>query len=205
MKSIGCLAALVLVPTLASAQPAPEPATCGTPMALDDGWQVEPPAAVGLDGVRLCAMAARLQANQSNVHAVVVVRRGKLVFEQYFSGDDDPWGEPAGQFSFDATTKHDMRSVSKSVTSLLVGIAIERRLIAGADEPVLRFFPEFATLKSPGWDSLTLRHLLTMSSGIQWDENRAWTDPKNLPVRACVEAKLADPACLVEIMVVAGK
>lgn len=33
----------------------------------------------------------------------------------------------------------------------------------------------------------------------------AWTDPKNLPVRACVEAKLADPACLVEIMVVAGK
>ena len=33
----------------------------------------------------------------------------------------------------------------------------------------------------------------------------AWTDPKNLPVRACVEAKLADPACLVEIMVVAAK
>ena len=33
----------------------------------------------------------------------------------------------------------------------------------------------------------------------------AWTDPKNLPVRACIEAKLADPACLVEIMVVAVK
>jgi CubicO group peptidase (beta-lactamase class C family) len=65
------------------------------------------------------------------------------------------------------------------VTSLLVGIAIDRKLIAGADEPVVKFFPEFSALKTAGWDHVTLRHLMTMSSGIEWDENRAWTDPKN--------------------------
>jgi len=72
-----------------------------------------------------------------------------------------------------------MRSVSKSVISLLVGIAIDRKLIAGADEPVVKFFPDYSAVKSPGWDNITLRHLLTMSSGMQWDEGRPWNDPKN--------------------------
>jgi CubicO group peptidase (beta-lactamase class C family) len=102
-----------------------------------------------------------------------------LVFEQYFTGHDSPWGEPDGQFSFDATTRHDMRSASKSVTSLLVGIAIDRKLIASADEPVVKFFEDYSSLKTKGWDIITLRHLLTMSSGIKWDENLPWTDPKN--------------------------
>jgi CubicO group peptidase (beta-lactamase class C family) len=72
-----------------------------------------------------------------------------------------------------------MRSASKSVISLLVGIAIDRKLITSAEEPVVKFFPEYASVKSPGWDQVTLRHLLTMSSGMQWDENRGWNDPKN--------------------------
>jgi CubicO group peptidase (beta-lactamase class C family) len=62
---------------------------------------------------------------------------------------------------------------------LLVGIAIDRELIKSADEPVVKFFPDYSVLKSPGWDNITLRHLLTMSSGIHWDENRAWKDPQN--------------------------
>jgi CubicO group peptidase (beta-lactamase class C family) len=121
---------------------------------------------VGLDGARLCGMADRLKATNANIHAVIIVRHGKLVFEQYFAGYDEPWGQPAGQFNFDATTKHDMRSVSKSVTSLLVGIAIDRKLIASIDESAVKFFPDYAVLKTTGWDSITLRHLLTMSSGI---------------------------------------
>ena len=152
---------------------------CGSPTALDDGWTTASPESVGLDGARLCTIAARLKETEANVHAVVIVRHGKLVFEQYFAGYDEPWGEDGGQHEFDATTKHDMRSASKSVISLLVGIAIDRKLIASADEPVVKFFPEYAALKSPGWDQITLRHLLTMSSGMQWDENRGWNDPKN--------------------------
>jgi CubicO group peptidase (beta-lactamase class C family) len=175
---------------------------CGTPVALDDGWTVATPESAGLDSARLCAIAARLKETEANVHAVVIVRHGKLVFEQYFSGPDERW-DVAGQYDFDATTKHDMRSVSKSVISLLVGIAIDRKLIASADEPVVKFYPEYAAVKSPGWDQVTLRHLLTMSSGMQWNENLGWDDPKNDephlgreadPIRYILSKPIAKPA-----------
>jgi len=155
------------------------PIACGAPKVLADGWVVDTPEHVGLDGTRLCGIADRLKAFDANVHSMVIVRHGKLIFEQYYPGDDFPWGHPDRRYEFDATTKHDMRSVSKSVTSLLVGIAIDRKLIASVEEPVVKFFPEYAPLKTPGWDRITLRNLLTMSSGIKWDEARAWNDPKN--------------------------
>jgi CubicO group peptidase (beta-lactamase class C family) len=152
---------------------------CGSPVSLDDGWATASPDSAGLDGARLCGIAARLKETAANAHAVVVARHGKIVFEQYFSGYDEPWGLDAGQFSFEAGTRHDMRSAAKSVISLLVGIAIDRKLIASVDEPAIRFFPEYSALKTPGWDGITLRHLLTMSSGIKWNENLGWTDPDN--------------------------
>src|SRR5215218_5450453 len=75
---------------------------CGTPVKLDDGWTIASPERVNLDGARLCAIAARLKEMQANVHAVVIVRHGKLVFEQYFRGPDERW-DVAGEFDHDAT------------------------------------------------------------------------------------------------------
>ncbi|ANW04470.1 serine hydrolase domain-containing protein [Bradyrhizobium icense] len=183
-RHLGFAAVVALATSGASAQPrefstGQRNLACGSPASIGDGWPTATPESVGLDGPRLCGIAARLVATNANVHAVVIVRRGKLVFEQYFPGYDEPWGLGGGRRDFDATTKHDMRSVSKSVISLLVGIAIDRDLIKNADEPVVKFFPDYSAVKSPGWDNITLRHLLTMSSGIQWDENRAWKDPAN--------------------------
>ncbi|EHR00551.1 serine hydrolase domain-containing protein [Bradyrhizobium sp. WSM471] len=152
---------------------------CEPPSSTDDGWTTAPPDSVGMDGAQLCGIAARLEQRATSVHSVVVARHGKLVFEQYFAGYDQPWGQPEGQHEFTATTKHDMRSASKSVVSLLVGIAIDRKLIEGVDEPVLKFFPDHQAVKQAGWEAITLRHLLTMSSGMKWDEARAWTDPNN--------------------------
>jgi len=176
LRRLGCAAALLLAAS-APARGQSSPA-CGTPTALDDGWSIATPESVGLDGARLCAIAARMKETEANIHAMVIVRHGKLVFEQYFSGPDERW-LVAGRFDHDATTRHDMRSASKSVISLLVGIAIDRKLIASAEEPVVKFFPDYAAVESAGWDQITIRHLLTMSSGMQWDENRAWADPKN--------------------------
>jgi CubicO group peptidase (beta-lactamase class C family) len=153
--------------------------TCGSPASIGDGWPTATAESIGLDGERLCGIAARLKETEANVHAVIIARHGKLVFEQYFPGYDEPWGMGEGRHDFDAMNKHDMRSVSKSMVSLLVGIAIDRELIKSADEPVVKFFPDYSALKTAGWDNITLRHLLTMSSGIQWDENRAWKDPQN--------------------------
>lgn len=179
-KARAVLAMLMLAPVLACTQVSAmaSDTTCGTPVVLDDGWPIERPENVGLDGALLCGIAGRLKAYDDNVHSVVVVRHGKLVFEQYFKGYDQPWGAEDKVYEFDARSKHDMRSVSKSVTSLLIGIAVDRKLIA-ADEAVIKFFPEYAAGTRPGWENITLRNLLTMSSGMQWDEARAWTDPKN--------------------------
>jgi CubicO group peptidase (beta-lactamase class C family) len=80
-----------------------------------------------------------------------------------------------------------MRSVSKSVTSLLVGIAAARGLLS-VEDPVLKFFPEYASVSGAGWDKVSLQHLLTMSSGMRWDEVLAWTDPKNDEPHLSVEA-----------------
>jgi Beta-lactamase class C and other penicillin binding proteins len=178
LRRLGLAAVVLLAASATQALGQANPA-CGVPAALGDGWTIDSPDSVGLDGTRLCRIADRLKQTEANIHAVVIVRHGRLVFEQYFPGYDRPWGQGDGQYDFDATTRHDMRSVSKSAISLLVGIAIDRKLIAGADEPVVKFFPDYSAVKSPGWDNITLRHLLTMSSGMRWDEGRAWTDPKN--------------------------
>jgi CubicO group peptidase (beta-lactamase class C family) len=154
------------------------PSSCGVPLALDDGWPIDTPDALGFDRSRLCGLADRLR-EADDVHSIVVARHGRLAFEQYFAGYDEPWGYDDKRYEFDAKMKHDMRSVSKSIVSLLTGIAIDRRLIDGVDASALQFFPEMASVAAEGWGSVRLRDLLTMSSGIAWDENRAWTDPNN--------------------------
>jgi len=159
-------------------------ADCPAPAARDDGWTVATPESVGLDGAILCAMLDRLRTwPDVNVHSVIVVRSGRLVFEHYFAGTDEVWGRPTGEVKFDAETRHDLRSVSKSLTSLLVGLAIQRGKIAGVDEPVMKFFPEHVDLDTPERRRITLRHLLTMSMGVAWDETIPYSNPANSEVR----------------------
>jgi len=70
-------------------------ASCGTPVATDDGWRIALPDAVGFDPAALCQWAERrLATPRDNIHALLVVRHGQLVFEQYFTGDDERGGRP---------------------------------------------------------------------------------------------------------------
>ena len=146
-------------------------AGCGVPSAGDDHWPVAAPESVGLAGATLCSMVKWLDdSKQSNVHAVLVARHGTLVFEHYFSGSDEIWGRPIGDFTFGPDTRHDARSATKSIVALLLGIATDRGLIKGLDARVLPFFPEYADLATPAKDRITLRDLITMSAGLEWHE-----------------------------------
>src|SRR5713101_221281 len=149
---------------------------CGVPVARDDGWPV---ASVNedklIDRGALCRMTDRLAASSyANVHAVLVVRGGKLVFERYLRGSDEIPGRIYGRrvenVTFDADTLHNMKSVSKSVASLALGIAIDRGLIRSVNEPIFSFFPELPDLRSPEKDQIQLLHVLTMSMGLEWVE-----------------------------------
>jgi CubicO group peptidase (beta-lactamase class C family) len=153
---------------------------CTAPPDLNDGWTVAAPDSQGMDARPLCAIGARFTAwAEADAHAVLVLRHGRLVYEKYFTGQDYRWGDPLGTVTFDATTLHDLRSISKSVVSLLTGIAVGRGWITSIDQPVLDFFPEYADLHTPAKQAITIRHLLTMSSGLFWDESLPYSDRRN--------------------------
>ena len=176
-KSLMLLAALLALCLPASAQ---DTKVCGAPVALNDGWSIASQAEVGLDAERLCQLDAIIaQWPTANVHAVVVVRNGKLVMERYFAGEDERWGDKLGRVTYGPETKHDLRSISKSVTSLLVGIALSEGKFPALDSSVFDAFPDYADLKTPEKARITFRDLLTMSSGVAWDENLPWNDPRN--------------------------
>lgn len=146
------------------------------------GWERAAPEAAGLDPRRLADMteAIRTGGEYRNIHAVLIVRDGRLVFEEYFSGEDERRGTPLGHVVFTPETLHDIRSVSKAVVGALVGIAIDQGLVASADQPLLDFFPEYADLATPERRQITIRHALTMTSGLSWDESTfPYTDIRN--------------------------
>ncbi|MFI6324950.1 serine hydrolase domain-containing protein [Nonomuraea sp. NPDC050556] len=102
------------------------------------------------------------------VHAVVALRHGEVFLEEYGEGEDFSWGQPLGHVRFGPDTLHDLRSVTKSVTGLLYGIALAEGSVPSPDEPVSSKRPE-----------LLVRHALTMTLGIEWDESVPYTSTAN--------------------------
>lgn len=162
------------------ATPALAQENCAPPAAVNDAWQIATPQSVGLDPALLCDIGTRFEGwKDANAHAVLVLRHGRLVYEKYFAGEDQEWGKwSVGPIQHTLTRKHDVRSISKSVVSLLTGIAIDRGWL-DIDQSVLAFFPEHADLRTAQKDRITIRHLLTMSSGLAWDESLPYADRRN--------------------------
>jgi CubicO group peptidase (beta-lactamase class C family) len=103
------------------------------------------------------------------LHSLVVSRRGEVVLERYFNGAR-------------ATRPANVKSVSKSVVSALVGIAIDRRLISGVDTPIVTWFPELKSDREKAKQTITIEDLLTMRSGLESTSNRnygAWVQSRN--------------------------
>lgn len=100
--------------------------------------------------------AAEADIAQRGTVALLVLRRGELVYERYFNG-------------YDANSITTSFSMAKSVVSVLLGIAIDEGRIAGVDEPITRHLPELLA-QDVRFGQITLRHLLLMRSGIRFDE-----------------------------------
>ena len=171
--------ALALVALCAPAA-ADDTKICGAPVALSDGWTIAAQVDLGLDPAKLCELDPFIaQWTEANIHAVVVVRKGKLAMERYFRGADERWGSPLGTVQYAADVKHDLRSISKSVTSLLVGIARGEGKFPALDSSAIDFFPRYASLKTADNARITFADFLTMSSGLAWDESLPYSNPAN--------------------------
>ena len=115
-----------------------------------------------------------------DLHVVLAARSEYVFLEYYTTGRDENWGSPLGDVPFDAETLHDLRSVTKSVVSLLYGIALDKELVPSPEASLFAQFPEYADLGADRDRSqITIEHALTMTLGMEWDEDRPYTDPLN--------------------------
>src|SRR5262245_44060153 len=84
---------------------------CGLPVVLADGWWVGDQGMTIANPGRLCALTDELAKPDShNVHSVLLVRDGKLLFEHYRKGEDEKWGTPLGEIQYGPDVRHDVRS-----------------------------------------------------------------------------------------------
>ena len=97
----------------------------------------------------------------------------------HYTGPDQTWGRPSDNVVFGPAVPHDLRSITKSVVALLLGIGIEKGWVHDVDQPVLSLLPSYADLRTPEKDRVTLRDLLTMSAGFAWNEDLPYSDPAN--------------------------
>ena len=118
-------------------------------------WTTALPEEVGIDSGPLSEMFDYLREHKVPVHSVQIVRHGKLVLDAYF-------------YPYNSEMRHDVASVTKSVISTLIGLAIQKGFIRDVQQPVLSFFPNRPVANSDEKkQKLTLEHLLTMQAG--WD------------------------------------
>lgn len=137
--------------TVKAQQPAPEKTV------FSGLWQTTSPEEQGLSSAVLNEMFAYIRTNKIKVHSIQILRHNKLLLDAYF-------------YPYTGKSLHEVASVTKSITSTLVGIAIDKQFIPGVSEPAFKYFPGFHmmdTLKQ----SVTIENLITMQSGLDCGAN----------------------------------
>jgi len=137
-------------------------AICQPPKQRDywptEEWRTTTPETQGMDTAKLMIADEFIRDRLPDAFSLLVVKNGYLVFEKYYS-----WGKP-NKYAV-------VHSVTKSVTSALIGIALERGHLDNLDQKLVDFFPEYVTeTLDPRKKEITLKHLLTMSTGFRWDD-----------------------------------
>jgi CubicO group peptidase (beta-lactamase class C family) len=139
------------------------------PKKLSDGWEVASLASVGIaeEGILGISRLIRDTDSYENVLSMLIVKDGKLVHEVY-----SPYCQ--------RNTLHWMASITKTVTSTLIGIAIDKGFIQSADAGLYELLPQYAAhFKDPEKKKIALKHIMTMTSGLDWNERVSYNNPSN--------------------------
>ena len=173
------------------------------PARNPESWPVSTPEAVGLDPKVLAAFDADIAAGKYGyVDSMLVIRRGKLVYDRSYRHDyDKVYGkeakeqsalnahDPTGPYNYfnpwwhpfyRRGDLHTLQSVTKTVTSVIIGVAKARGEFPDLSTPVLKFFDESKVANvDERKRRITIRHLLTMTGGFDWNEDLPYYDPNN--------------------------
>ena len=189
-----CLAACAADPS------APDPTHVASDTGVvwpTTGWPTSTANEQGLDAAVLESLDAEFAAGgHGYVDGMLVIRNGHVVFEREYTHDYEAlfrvhgrdtnpgaynYYDPDWHPYYQGGALHSMQSVTKSVTSALVGIAIGRGEIPAVHTAILPFFESYTSATpDPRRDAMTIEHVLTMTTGIRWDESSIpYTDPTN--------------------------
>jgi CubicO group peptidase (beta-lactamase class C family) len=123
----------------------------------DSYWEVSDPSLQGMDKEALDSLG-QIVKEFEHIYSFLVIRNGKIVYEQYSNGAN-------------GNTLLHVRSVTKRITATLAGIAIDHAYIDSIEVPVTNYFPEYSQLNAdPDWQQVSVRNLLNMTSGMDWNE-----------------------------------
>ena len=112
-------------------------------------------------------MARIIEQDYGRMESLLIIKDHKLILDEYFYG-------------YDRTQLHNIHSCTKSVTSLLLGITLERHNILNIDRPIFSFFPQYDSLETVEKKQITLKHILTMTSGFLEEEDFVEDEPDDL-------------------------
>lgn len=167
------------------------------------GWATSQPAAVGLNTDTLNFLEKTLgSGNYGNIDGMLIIRHGQIAYQHSFTHDyrdiykaeakeKSPLnpGDPGGPYNyfnawwhpfFHESDLHTLQSVSKTITSMVIGVAIANKDFPGLSTPMLQFFDTTAVKNIDDRKRrVTILHLLTMTAGFDWNENLPYADPKN--------------------------
>jgi CubicO group peptidase (beta-lactamase class C family) len=153
------------------------PYTYSAPQMRNDGWRTTDMADVGIGQDKINRLIREIkQGRHGDIHSFLIVKDNLLVVEEYFGEK----GSKHGPFitSLFRDRVHHLASTTKSVTSILVGIAIDRGFINNVEDPIYQYLPEYAALFTEQKKQIRISHMLTMTPGYQWRQFRV-SDDKN--------------------------
>ncbi|MFD0746049.1 serine hydrolase [Phytohabitans flavus] len=150
------------------------------PVGDSASWTISTPAAQGMDSSRL-ERASTTLADLPYTRSFLVIRRGALVFERYYHGSAK-------------NQSNNVHSASKSIWGAAIGIAIDQGRIPGIDTTIASILPSrYVTVMNPQTRTITVRDLLTMTSGSRWDEDETETQIQRTPDWITATLKLPEP------------
>lgn len=154
-----------------------DPSTLRTyqpPENIEDGLKTGTLEEVNMDKVLIeKAISDINRGKYGEVHSLLIYKDGGLVVEEYFTGHKYQWDAPGHHgdlIVYNRDTLHRIMSDTKSIVSILIGLAIENGYIESVDQSIFDYLPEHQDLKTDGKDKITIENLLTMESGLKWDE-----------------------------------
>jgi CubicO group peptidase (beta-lactamase class C family) len=119
-----------------------------------DYWRSSAPEAQGIYSAKLAEMLLTMRQQHINIHSLLMIRNGEMVVDAYF-------------YPYDGRTVHDIASVTKSLMTTLIGIAVDQGKLS-LDDPVVSFFPDRTIANRDALkERITVEHLVSMSSGLE--------------------------------------